>query len=396
MTIRHYLQRTRGLPGDDTAQALVEYVIAIPVVLLMFFAAVQTGVFAQTSQLTTYAAFAGARSYATSYSLFAEETGSAEDAHNQAVDRAKRAATLIMAPVSHAQSGEALMIWNPIRNVVSGLPSIVQDVAALTEGYVVASLYRMREFDVTDVAQQGGADSPTASIRCSFTYLIPVNLPGLVEVWDYLDRERHGAAHRNTERMVDYFHGDLLPIAGAEINDAVAGAIDFLEGLEQWVPGISSIRVTLEDALLDISSLGVLGSPYNIRVAAQARVGFEPWSGTPIVGPDDAECEAQPDPEREACLAAYREAQEEVNALREEMEAICDLVPPARQDEQEKLNAYNACEEDPDANCTAELNAYQSARTERINREEDCEEKTDEYEEKREELENSDAQTDCS
>ena len=120
------LKRMRRIGQDDRAQAMAEFVIIIPVVLFLFFSMLQAMVVARTALLTNYAAFAAARSYATSFSLFFGESGDANQAHDDATDQAKDAALLVMAPVSHAQSGEAMMVWKPIRSTMKSMPQVVQ------------------------------------------------------------------------------------------------------------------------------------------------------------------------------------------------------------------------------------------------------------------------------
>ncbi len=385
-------QRIRNIIKDDAAQAMTEYVIVIPAVLLMFFATIQTGVIIQSAQLANYAAFAAARSYATSYSKFKHENGGdADQAHDDARKRAKNAAALVMAPVSHAQNGEGLAIWQPIRDSVANFsPPLVQDAVAMVEGFLVASLYRIQGFTISRPASDA---SSTATVACSFEYWTPISVPGLVEIWNFMDRAGRGGEHRDTERMQDYFNIES-PLLSSDLNDQINQALGILDGLGQWIPGIADVSDNIEDGLLDVFGIGFIGSPYNVHLQAKCRVGFEPWNGSPIVGPDEADCEAVVDQATQDCVDEYQLRQDEVAALQEEMDLICDLVPAARTEENQKEAALQACQADPNTSCATEQSEYNTARNDRIQKENACEVKTAEYDAARLELENSDAQ-DC-
>ena len=175
---------------DDRAQALTEYVIVIPVVLFLFFCMVETLVIAQASQLSNYAAFAAARSYATSYSKFKRQYNSATRANEEATDRAKNAALLVMAPVSHAQVGEGLALWNPIRGVMRSAGQTVYEFYGLAEGFAVGMIYRMKDFTVLGPADD---ENPTSVVKVTFKYMVPLTIPGFAEMWDYLHSRSPGS-----------------------------------------------------------------------------------------------------------------------------------------------------------------------------------------------------------
>ena len=315
-----YIQRLRSLRANDSAQALVEFVVVIPIVLLMFFATIQTGIVAQCAQLSSYAAFAAARSYATSYSQFkAENNNNADTAHDEAQKRAKQAATLIMAPVSHAQKGEGLDVLNRVRSVSSSLNvDLLMDAMALVEGYAVATFYRIKDFEISKPANDTSSKS---TITCSFEYWVPISVPGLTEIWNYLDFSK------NENRMRDYVTPDYLHALGLseEINEG-------LEILKQAsnIPGVGAavaeVKSEVENLLDRIMDTGYFGSTYNIHVSANCKMGFEPWSGTPSPGSEAGKCDASIDPEVAECLEDYDRLQKELKELESGMSNACHTV----------------------------------------------------------------------
>ena len=260
------LARARRIPGDEGAQAMTEYVIVIPVVLLMFFSAVQTMVIAQTVQLANYAAFAAARSYATEYAKFERIGG------NPAVDAADRArlvACMVMAPVSTGVNDEIPDGFHTLRQAAEGnRDSMIMQ--GIMEGLTVAYVYRIKDFEVEGPSDP---DDATAVIEVRFNYMLPIVLPGLNEMWTYLHRRRPGVAHMGL--LEDVFS----PNASASTPVA-----DFADVLSGWkVPqdaGLAdSLATEYETYANGRIGADTAGAAANLRIPAKCAIGFEPNFG---------------------------------------------------------------------------------------------------------------------
>ena len=380
------MKRLQRFLHDDRAQALTEYVVIIPLVLFVFFAMLETLVIAQTAQLANYAAFSAARSYATSYSKFKRETNSADQAKDKATDRAKNAALMVMAPVSHAQVGEGLQLWNPIRNAMSGAGQTVYEFYGLAEGFAVALIYRMKEFTVTAPPDEGSDGSPTSVVKVSFEYLVPMTIPGFAEMWDFFYYETPGGG----KTAVHEFDVGAPFIDPGEINSALNSVLDvlvFLEGL--FGDGtFGGFKQNIEDAVEDVYSVGFLGALHNVQINAKSVCGFEPWSGN--VRTDDIEdyCEGEVDPEMEACANAAQSNQEQAAIMNQE----CDEANDAKNAYDQAVAAYEACANQPGVTnapqqCSAEFQAMNEAYAYAEEQQEECDEAGEELEEAQENME---------
>src|SRR5665647_1115013 len=83
--------------SDDGGQAMTEFVIVIPIILMLFFAMLQYFADVEAAQLGNYAAFMSARVYAVNNSV--DSSGSQ--------DKAQKAAAWALAPIAGPAPGEA-------------------------------------------------------------------------------------------------------------------------------------------------------------------------------------------------------------------------------------------------------------------------------------------------
>ena len=153
---------------DDGGQALTEFVIVIPIVLLFFFAILQYFQVFRASQLGNYAAYMAGRVYAVN--MYPEGRRVAEE-------KALDAAALALAPVAHLVPGEAPGFGGSRNSDRSGL-------AALAEGYVAARYVRL-------VPQIGGGSltfslKQRSQIEVEINYPQPIFIPGLSELWGFV------------------------------------------------------------------------------------------------------------------------------------------------------------------------------------------------------------------
>jgi len=387
------IRKMLRLGADERAQAMTEFVIVIPLVLFLFFTMLQTMMMAKASQLSNYAAFAAARSYATSFSKFFGETEDGNEAHDKAVERAKNTALLVMAPISHAQAGEALPLWRPIRNSTKNLPQVVQQFYGVAEGYVNAMIFRMKGFNLT---LSGGADDPKSVVKVTFDYLMPISIPGFAEMWNYL-RIRDKSAS-----MLETFDLGAPFVDPGEMTSALQSVLDGLSKVEEIVGGgtFGDFANQIEDIMNSLYGGGYAGALYNVTLKAKSVCGFEPWSGT--VRTDDIEpyCEGEFDESMQPCIDAAKANDELVQKQAKE----CDEADKAAKAYQAAVakhadarSAYESCPNPggdmlglPDAygvitavkkECQGEWAAYQAARKAEDEAYEKAEKEADECEE---------------
>lgn len=311
--------KRRGILRDDHAQALTEYVVVIPVVLFAFFACFETMVLAQTSQMANYASFAAARSYATSVGYFVGEGNNATDARDEAEDRAKNTACFVMAPVSHAQMGEArrltvlgadIPLLDFTRGLVANLPQIVKEFYGIAEGFLVAYIYRIKDFSCSE---SGGV------VTCTFDYLCPMAIPGFVELWTYLFDKGGGGkeAHHEFDVGAPVLNPAELNSAINQIFDALIaiGSVTDALGIDALDGFIDGIRDTVNTVISEVYSVGVAGAEYNVTLKVKSVCGFETWSGTVRDGDNEERCEGNVDPAAQACVDAMEGQQAEIDRL---------------------------------------------------------------------------------
>lgn len=386
------LLKIRRLGADERAQAMTEFVIVIPLVLFLFFAMLQTMMMAKASQLSNYAAFAAARSYATSFSKFFGETEDGNEAHDKALERAKNTALLVMAPISHAQAGEALPLWRPMRNNVKGMPQVVQQFYGLAEGYVTAMIFRMKGFTLN---LSGGADDPKSVVKVSFDYVMPISIPGFAEMWNYL-RIRDKSAS-----MLETFDLGAPFVDPGEMTSALQSVLEGLATVGDIVGGgaFGGLTDQIENLMNSLYGGGYAGALYNVTLKAKSVCGFEPWSGT--VRTDDIEpyCEGEFDESLQPCIDAAKANEELVQKQAKE----CDEADKAARAYEEAVAkhadaraAYEGCPNPggdmimlPDAygnptavkkNCQSQWSAYQAARKAEDEAYEKAEKETEECE----------------
>jgi hypothetical protein len=262
---------------------MTEYVIIIPFVLLIFFAALQTMLVAQAAQLANYAAFVGARSYATKYSQYARRAPFR--AHKKATRKARIASTLVMAPVSHAVPGESIIVFRALRRSADRGGAVASKFYSVLEGFVVALVFRIDNYRIT--RPRPNARDDDAIIVCRFDYYCPLAVPGLAEMWDFIERNRDpkGRLGRTTRDFKDSFEGNPLFLGAGLISDALEGLSNIFGTLShvlQFTPASGALQ-TLQNFVNGAAGLAPLGARSNVRIRAKCAIGFEPWRGKPQV-----------------------------------------------------------------------------------------------------------------
>lgn len=365
--------RLRKVPflRDDQAQALTEFVIVIPVLLLVFFAALQTMVIAQSAQLVNYAAYVGARSYATSHGAFRAQ--GSKNPHEDAKNRAERAVALVMAPVSHAQFGEALFLFNPLRSFFAGMPEVIDQLYSIAEGYVVAYVWRIKGFDISHPSL--GPDNPKSTIRCTFDYMQPLSIPGLAEIWNFLyvrggydigtfeQQFEMGAPFVDSAAMSRRLNAaqdalvDLgvffskLSSSGFPGTDRFAGIADVTKDINL---AINHIRVGV------FGSLPILGAPNNIRIHGHSIMGFEPWREVRVTGGHGGRISGES--EFDDCLNELEQREEAYKNQEHRTQSARDARDHAQVVRDQRRVELNACRQNPPQDgCGPQEQAYNQA-----------------------------------
>ena len=253
---------------DDRGQALTEYALIIPLVLLMFFGLIQIVLVAQVAQLGNYAAQAAGRVYAVRSGV--------EGLDGDAEDYAKKAAALVMAPVSQLAPGE---LGNIPLDFLEDLPGDLADVAI---GYAAAFYLRMANLGGGDFKIERGGDPEQVNVEIDYAY--PIFIPGLAEAWSLV------AGEKNIE--------DALEDMDVEMG---SGAINFI-------------------------------SPYPyIIVKCKAAVGYEPWSGEPRER-DTVDSSPKVDDELKDQGEKIMQAKEDLDNALEAEDDACKALQEARED----------------------------------------------------------------
>ena len=276
--------RMLRLRSDDAAQAMTEFVIVIPIVLLTFFAAMQTMLIGEAAQFCNYAAFAAARSYATSYAKF--ERDNEPDPREKAISRARCVAAMALAPVSSGMNYLSYSAKGELTGAMKGVrikPGNSQGALKqqLLEGFAVAFVYRIEGFQITVSNDNPTIPDPIRNSRstvdCQFTYRLPLALPGLAEMWDYkntTNRLENVAIFGENNAFTDD-----ATFAGPRDFDPVGMYDEFMAVLENW-HAPSANRASIINAYRNYFISGGNGRvPANVRIGAKARVGFEPLIG---------------------------------------------------------------------------------------------------------------------
>src|SRR5579859_3900672 len=172
---------------DEGGQALTEFVIVIPIVLLFFFAMVQYFSIVKATQLGNYAAFVAARVYAVNASY-----------DTNALDSAQKAASIAIAPVArpvYDEIGGDTQFGSDVSGFIGSLTSIVSGSQFATEALQFGEGYVMSQYVRFNSSLLGGSvscsltnfssSSPT-QVVVTINYPQPIFIPGLTTLWKFI------------------------------------------------------------------------------------------------------------------------------------------------------------------------------------------------------------------
>jgi hypothetical protein len=263
---------------DEGGQALTEFVIVIPIVLLFFFAMLQHVADFEASQLGNYAAFMSARVYAVNYSV--DSAG--------AQQKAMRAACWALAPVAGPAPGEVNKVLGGLffggssatQSILSSIMdftgfagwrgSLVPQLAGnLAVGYTFAEYFR---FGILGgKVQNSPPQGSPARIDTLIYYPQPVFIPGLAEMWDFVAGNKIYYSLKNLRAGLGGIPAAILP--GMEAYNQAQQEVQLLDQYNANIPLLPELSEII--------------TPY-INIQSRCSIGYEPWqmySGGPRLAP---------------------------------------------------------------------------------------------------------------
>ena len=244
---------------DDGGQAMTEFVIVIPIILLLFFAMLQYFAVVQASQLANYAAFESARVYAVRYSVDP----------NDAQSKAKMAACMVMGPVASPMPGEIPVLGSYLSMANSTLSQYIPGLTKYFEGLAFAYFFR---FGVL-----GGSVSNSINgnqVDCTINYPQPIFVPGLSAMWNFLSKDKTKNISTDTVALESGLGG--LVKAQETVNQAQSQA-----------SSAASEFNSLFGTSISLPSIPQILLPY-VNIQAKCSLGASGWSGSPRL-PDDTD-----------------------------------------------------------------------------------------------------------
>jgi hypothetical protein len=254
---------------DEGGQALTEFVIVIPIMLLFFFAMIQYFSIVQATQLGNYAAFVAARVYAVNASW---------DSTNAPAE-AKKAASIVLAPIARPalnEIGGDTSFGNDISSVMSDFNSIgsgklLNDIRFFGEGYAMAQYVRFNSdllggsVNCSTEAYGGGS---ITQVDVTINYPQPIYVPGLTGLWKMLGGNNIYASLNPEAAGLTGIPKYLLPV--------YAGNSTLQSDVSQLSQYDSSLANSVQNF---ISGLPVVLLPY-INVQSECSMGYSAWSGS--------------------------------------------------------------------------------------------------------------------
>jgi hypothetical protein len=267
---------------DEGGQALTEFVIVIPIILLFFFAMVQYFSIVQATQLGNYAAFEAARVYSVQASLNS----------TNAEDYGTKAAAIAMSPVARPVPGEIggsylSSLQNLGNDVTTFLNGIIPGAGNIVMGYPMAKYVRYNSDllggSVSFCVTNFNSSSPT-QVVVNISYPQPLYIPGLAELWKFVGNKAN--IYAGTTNLASGLTGIpkyLLPLYAGN-----APGSEYINDLSQYDSSVANSLSSAENSLL--SDLPVVLLPY-VNIQSECAIGYYNWSG--IVRDPDSVTDSQ-------------------------------------------------------------------------------------------------------
>lgn len=251
---------------DEGGQALTEFVIVIPIILLFFFAMLQYFAIVQATQLGNYAAFVAARVYAVAGAV-----------DTKAKTEAQTSASIVLAPIARPAPNEIggdTSLGNTVNDFISSLSSITSGSAMYSEllnfgtGYVMANYVRFNSSLLGGSITITNEGTP-AQVDVTINYPQPIYVPGLQGLWNFLGGKNIYASLSSEAKGLGGIPGKLLPLYAG-----TSSVQSFTSQLSQYDSGAANSLDSL------VSSLPTVLLPY-INIQSKCSMGYSSWSGVP-------------------------------------------------------------------------------------------------------------------
>jgi Flp pilus assembly protein TadG len=293
---------------DDRGQALTEFAIVIPIILLFFLAMLQFFADFQASQLGNYAAFEAARVYAV------DDPVDSGGSKNEAL----QAAALVLAPIARPAPDE---IGGPtsVGSLITGLLSDVMGNSLVNYGvgYAMAKYVRLNSSVLggsVNVAHSGGSPD---QVNASINYPQPIFVPGLAGLWNLVMGDNVYVSMKDLRTGLTGIPSKILPVYEG------AGSLGSLTSeLSKFDPGAASTLSSLA------SSMPTVMLPY-MNVQSKCSLGYENWQkydGGPRkhANGDESDSSAEAgDPKADAAAQQVQQDQQDQDDYK-------NAIPPAK------------------------------------------------------------------
>ncbi len=240
---------------DDGGQAMTEFVIVIPIILMFFFAMLQYFADVQASQLGNYAAYVAARVYAVDNSV--DASGSQGEA--------EKAAAMALAPIARPVPGE---IGGPT-SVGSDIGGVLNTVLGSGLGNYVAG-YAMAKYVRLNSSILGGSvivtnEGSPMQVDVTINYPQPVFIPGLAGMWNFVTGDKIYYSMKPLRQGLSGIPSYVLPVY-----ETADQAQQFSQLLAQYDSGAASSISSI------VSSIPVVMLPY-INIQSKCSMGYANW-----------------------------------------------------------------------------------------------------------------------
>ena len=308
--------------SDDGGQALTEFVIVIPIILLLFFAMLQFFADVEAAQLGNYAAFMSASVYAVNNSV--DSSGSQ--------DKAQKAAAWALAPIAGPAPGEANLggmvpVVGTLANFMNGFKA-----GKIALGYATAEVGR---FGILGGSVSNSVNGNPKQVDTTINYPQPIFVPGLASMWNFVTGDKIYYSMKPLRQGLGGLPGALLPFY-----ENWNLAQQLRQQLLQFDPNIPR----LPDPPIVIL-------PY-VNIQSKCSMGYANWqyyNGGPRVHATSSDTDSSTSDSNTQNLGNQaKQANDAANSVKNDQEAVsknCDALQKAQQDvanDQTSLNNANA------------------------------------------------------
>lgn len=330
--------------SDDGGQALTEFVIVIPIILLLFFAMLQFFADVEAAQLGNYAAFMSARVYAVDNSV--DSSGSQ--------DKAQKAAAWALAPIAGPAPGEA-----NLGGIVPGVGTLVNFMNGLKAGkialgYATAEYGRFGVLGGSVSNNVEGSSPPQQQVHTTINYPQPIFVPGLASLWNFVTGDKIYYSMKPLRQGLGGLPGAILPVY-----ETYNQAQQLQQQLAQFDPNIPKLP-----------DLPVIILPY-VNIQSKCSMGYANWqyyNGGPRVHATSSDTDSTTSDSSTQNLGNQaKQANDAANAAKDDQEAVSKNCAQYQKDQQTVANDQTNVDttkaaRDADPNNISKQAAYDAAK----------------------------------